>query len=127
MRNHWKQDIGHSLIEFTIVSLILLLIFMGVFDFGRAVCIYSVISASAQEGARYGIVHPTDIAGIESAVRSRAVGLDPSLMDIVISYPDSSTVEVRVSYDFVALSPLIGGLVGDDGQLTLTSTARMAF
>lgn len=124
MRNHLKQNLGHSLVEFAVTLLILTIIFMGVFDLGRAVYIYSVISASAQEGARYGIVQPSDTAGIENAVRSRAVGLDPSLMNIVISHPDSSTVEVSVSYDFSAITPLTSSLLGG-GQLTLTSTARM--
>ena len=112
------------MVEFAIALLIVMPIFMGVYDFGRAVYIYSVVAASAQEGARYGIVQPSDIAGIENAARSRAVGLDPSLMNIVVSQPDSSTVEVTISYDFTAVTPLIGAFL-DEGQLTLSSTARM--
>jgi len=125
IRNPLRQRQGHSLIEFAIALLIVIPIFMGVFDLGRAVYIYSVISASAQEGARYGIIQPTDITGIENAVLSRAVGLDPSLISIAINQPDGSTIEVTVSYDFTAITPLIGAFLGEGGHLTLTSTARM--
>ena len=120
-----KRNQGQGLIEFAVALLILMPIFMGIFDLGRAVYIKSVVSASAQEGARYGIIQPSDTAGIENAARSRAVGLDPSLMNIVISHPDSSTVEVTVSYDFTAITPLIGAILGGGGHLTLSNTARM--
>ncbi|MBC8448501.1 MAG: pilus assembly protein [Chloroflexi bacterium] len=122
-----KRDRGSSLIEFAIALLIVIPIFMGVFDLGRAVYIHSVVAASAQEAARYGIVHPSDIAGIENAARSRAAGLDPSLMNIVVSQPDSSTIEVAISYDFTAVTPFIDAVLGGGGQLTLNNTARMGF
>ena len=124
IRYYLKQDRGQSLIEFAIALLIVTPIFMGVFDLGRAVYIHSVVAASAQEGARYGIVQPGDTAGIENAARSQAVGLDPSSMNIVVSQPDSSTIEVTISYDFTAITPLIGSLLGEGGHLTLSNTAR---
>jgi len=120
-----KRDRGSSLIEFAIALLIVIPIFMGVFDLGRAVYIHSVVSAAAQEGARYGIVHRSDTTGIQDAARSQAAGLDPLSVTVAISYPDSSTVQVTVSYDFTAVTPFISGVLGGGGQLTLSGTARM--
>lgn len=120
-----KRSQGSSLIEFAIALLIAIPIFMSVFDLGRAVYIHSVVSAAAQEGARYGIVHRTDTTGIQNAARSQAVGLDPLLVNVAISYPNSSTIAVTVSYDFSAVTPFIGAVLGWGGQLTLSSTARL--
>jgi len=112
-------------LEFTLALLVLIPMLMGVFDLGRAVFASSVVAAAAQEAARYGIVHRSDVNGMEAAARSRAVGLSPSQMTVAVSFPDSTRVEVAVSYTFTALTPLIGDLLGEEGQLTLSSTACM--
>ena len=48
---------GQALLETALVLPLLLLIIMGVFDLGRGIYAYNVISNSAREAARYGIVH----------------------------------------------------------------------
>ena len=117
---------GQSTLEFALALLVLIPLLLGAFDLGRAVYIHSVVAAAAQEGARYGIVHRGDASGIQGAARSQAAGLDTNNVNVAITYPNASSVEVTVSYLFSAVTPLIENVIGNGGQITLSNTARMS-
>ena len=122
----WADRRGGSTIEFALAFLVVIPVMMGTFDLGQAVYIHSVVAVAAQEAARYGIVHRDDVGGMQSSALSLAVGLDPSLLSVAVTYPDSMSVEVVVSYQFTAVTPGIGALFGEEGGLSLSSTARMS-
>ncbi len=115
---------GQDVVEFALIIPILFLILMGIFDMGRVVYSYSVLFNAAREGARYGIIHPTDTAGIEARARSTAVGLDPSQLTVTSTQPDSSDVRVQLSYQFTVVTPVIQVFFGSN-QLTLVSESTM--
>lgn len=115
---------GDSLVELAIILPVLLLILMGILDFGRAAYAYNVVANAAREGSRYAMVAPTDIAGIQSAVWSKTPGLDPAHLAVHISYPDTSTVAVEVSYDFYLVTPMLATALGGTDHLHLRSTSR---
>jgi Flp pilus assembly protein TadG len=121
-----KRRQGQSTLEFALALLVLIPLLLGAFDLGRAVYINSVVAAAAQEGARYGIVHRGDASGIQGAARSQVAGLDGSMVNVAITYPTATSVEVTVSYLFSAVTPLIGNIIGNGGQITLSNTARMS-
>ena len=120
---------GQTLAEFAIILVVLLLIILGIVDFSRAVFIKSVISNAAREGARYGIVHWGDDAGIEGVVRGRSTGFDTSRLAIGVTYPVTYTrhVQVEVSYVFHPVTPLIGQIIdgGSGAGILLRSRAVM--
>jgi Flp pilus assembly protein TadG len=116
---------GQSATEFAASLFVLALFLMIIFDFGRGLYAYSVISAAAQEGARYGLIHPGDTAGIQNAARSRVVGLEPTSLIIGVTWPESNVIAVTVTYEFQAVTPLIGQLLGNRGRLRLAATAAM--
>lgn len=60
--SHLEKERGQSLVEFAFIIPVLMLILLGVFDFGRAFYAYNAISNAAREGARYGTVCPYDTA-----------------------------------------------------------------
>ena len=120
-----KRRQGQSTLEFALALLVLIPLLLGAFDLGRAVYIQSVVAAAAQEGARYGIVHRGDTSGIQGAARSQAAGLDVGSVNVATTYPNATSVEVTVSYVFSAVTPLIGNMIGNGGQITLSNTARM--
>ena len=115
---------GQDAVEFAIILLVLFLVLVGIFDMGRAVYSYSVLFNAAREGARYGVIHPTDSAGIEAQVRNLAVGLDPSALTVTSSMPDSKDVRVQLSYQFTIVTPLIQSFFGSN-PLTLVSESTM--
>lgn len=119
-----KLEKGQELVEYALILPIMLLILMSILDMGRAVYYYSAIHNSAREGVRYGIINPDDPAGIEAVVRNKAVALQPTDLTVVVTLPDEDTVEVTVTYQFVAITPIAGALLGDN-TITLGSSAMM--
>jgi Flp pilus assembly protein TadG len=115
---------GQDVVEFAIIFTVLFFVLMGIFDMGRAVYSYSVLFNAAREGARYGIIHPTDTAGIKAAVNKMAVGLDPNALTVTSSKPDSADVQVHLSYQFTIVTPVIQAIFGSN-QLTLVSESTM--
>ena len=125
-----KKTTGQSLVEFAITLPLLLLLVMGVFDFGRGIYYYSAIQNAAHEAARYGAVHHCDDAGIVDRATSMAIGLGPGLtiLDPVLVYEAETSIldyiYVTVIYRFEPVTPLIGDFLGADGYIDLQSVAR---
>lgn len=121
----WRSAKGQSLIEFALVLGVLILMLMGIFDFGRAIYAYNVIANCAREGARMGIVDPTNTDAIVEAAKSRAIALDAGELTVTVTQPESNVIQVEVTYNFYAVTPLITQLFGGGDCLTLRSIARM--
>ncbi len=51
---------AQSMVELALVLPILLLVVLGLIEFGRALFIYTVVSNAAREGVRAGLVDPDD-------------------------------------------------------------------
>ncbi len=119
-----RAEQGQSLVEFALSLMVLLVITFGFFDFGRLAFVSSVLQAAAEEGARAGIILNTTDVQIQAATRARMVGLDADETNVAVSRPDSNSVQVSVTYDYVFMAPFIGALI-DGGQVPLTSSARM--
>jgi hypothetical protein len=115
---------GQSINEFALIIFILLVIFILILDLGRAVYYYSAVYNSAREGARYGSIDPDNTTAIENRVRDYTVGLDSDELTITILYPDDETIQVVVSYEFQAVTPLVYVFSGSN-IITLNSQATM--
>lgn len=119
---------GQTLAEFALVLPVLLLVMMGILDFGRAVFAYNTLSNAARDGARVAIVDQTVVGGIPAGAQRAAdqatgLGVDPST-DVVVEYkqpggtvdcPNHSlgcTASVAVSHEFTAITPIIGNILG---------------
>jgi Flp pilus assembly protein TadG len=124
--NNTRGKRGQSILEFAITIPLLLLLLVGIFDFGRATFYYSSITNSAREGARYGIINPDNMNGIQQRVREYSFGIDPDPSVLVIQIQKDSianTITVSVSYTFVPATPLIAPfLSGNDGIVFQTET-----
>ena len=123
-----SQGRGQTLAEFAVILLVLMLIVMGIVDFGRAVYARSVIASAAREGARYAVVHP---AASTDEIRAQALRLvaglsGPVTVELGVS-GHSDVVQVDVSYVFHPVTLLIGrALDGGSGSgITLRASSRM--
>lgn len=127
---------GQALVEFALILPILVLLLVGVLDFGRAIYAYNTVNNAARQGARLAIVDQT-VTHIQERAASEAtnLGIDPG--DVMVDFRDLSTPDdpgscdgavagddnnlgsivfcvavVTVPYDYTAATPLIGNLVG---------------
>ncbi len=120
---------GQGLVEFALILPILLLIMVGIMEFGRVFVIYVNLSNASREGARYGIVNPTDYEGINEHVRENITIVPPNDVDINVYYdtgPGGETftnpqyvsvgdrVIVQVTYQVQALTGLMDPFISNN-------------
>lgn len=121
-----RMQRGQDLAEYALALPVVLLLVMGILDLGRVVYTYSTVHNAVRDGARYGIINSGDFAGIETVVRDKAVGLDQTDLTVTISQPDSETIRVQASYQFLLVSPIAGALMGSNQwQVGSQSTMRV--
>ncbi|HQE92675.1 MAG TPA: TadE/TadG family type IV pilus assembly protein [Anaerolineae bacterium] len=121
-----KRENGQSVIEFALTLPLLILMLMGLLDFGRAYFIVVMLNDAAAEGAVYAGACPTDVDGIQLRVTEAAsdnlIQIEPAdvtVLGSVIAAGESITVSVR--YEFTFLTPLVNEMFGDG--LTLRGQA----
>jgi len=121
---------GQGLVEFAMVLPVLLLVVMGIIEFGYDFTVYSGLFNAAREGARYGITHPKDVTGVVQAVHDKVFIVDPNSASnpVLISvhydkgpgttvYTDTNQIEsgdrvvVSVMYNLNTITPLIQPIV----------------
>jgi hypothetical protein len=102
-----RRPRGQDMAEFAITFSIFMAIVVVFVDLGRVAFYYSAIHNGAREGARYGIIYPADIAGIQDRVENLAIGMDPADLTISTSYPNDDTIQVSVIYNFEPITPFM--------------------
>jgi Flp pilus assembly protein TadG len=135
----WKRienERGAALIEFALTLPLMLLLLVGIMDFGLAFQRYNALNNAAREGARMAVLPGYSEADVEERVAAylTAAGVTATpdtsaTLDVVTptSGPAFSawTVTVTIDYPFSFLAP-IGRLVGGDfATVTMRSTAVM--
>ncbi len=130
---------GQSAVEMALVLPVLLLVLFGITEFGRLLGAYVTVQNAAREGARLGITGADDQA-IEAKVRDVARYLegagDAGRLAVSVSPSrqadrrPGTDLEVRVSYRFQLLVPMIGNLfppsmVQDGRYLMLAAAMKM--
>jgi Flp pilus assembly protein TadG len=141
-RRAWRSERGQSLVETALVLPLLILISVGIFEFGRAYQTWQVVTNAAREGARMAVLPDSTTTGVQDRVRQYLTdGALPRAADssvdvqpgAQITLPSGGTVSaslVTVGYpfQFMMLNPIIrlvvsGSTVG--GDFTMTATAQM--
>jgi Flp pilus assembly protein TadG len=109
------------MVEFALVVPVLLIVVLGLLDFGRAIYAYNSISNAARTAVRVAIVDQK-AAVIEAAAVREAVGISPLTFVHSACTTQDCTYGITVKHAFVAATPIIGSIVG---PITIESTARM--
>lgn len=113
-----RDERGAAAVEFALVVPLLLLLVLGIAEFGRAYNISSTLAGAAREGARTMALENSTSAA-RSAAQGAATGLGLSASQITVtpsSCPTSSTgsttlVTVRITYPMTFVSGLLGSSV----------------
>jgi Flp pilus assembly protein TadG len=131
---------GQSLVEFSLILPVFLLLLFAMVDYGRAYYSWLVVTNAAREGARASAVR-SDTATVNSKVYSSFCstwpstsncGLEPGKVSVVPSNVQGTRgteTTVKVTYNFSFVTP-IGGIVSlvSGGSLatpTINATASM--
>jgi hypothetical protein len=135
-RGLWACERGAELVEFAFVFPTLLLVMLGIIDFGFLFQRYEIVTNAAREGARVAILPGYTVADVQARVNQylTAGGLTPTDIPTVGSQTipvGGQCITVRpvtVAYDnqFLFLGPILG-LMGGSGlsNKTLHATSSM--
>jgi hypothetical protein len=139
-------EAGQAMVEFALIIIPFFLLVMGLFDLGRGIYASSVLSNAAREGARAGIVASRtadQLCGVALRATSPLLpGVTPpsppacgaagalavAVLDRGTQGDPADPVQVRATYTFKLITPLIGRIVEQTpgcGCITLSATASM--
>lgn len=124
-----KNQKGQALVEFAIVLPVLLMLVMGIIQFGMMLNSYLAIENASREGARAGIVGSTD-AEIESLIISSSPSLNPADLTVTLTPSEANrrsgdTLTVKVTYNYKFTIPIISSLFNDGKMLTGQTSMRI--
>jgi Flp pilus assembly protein TadG len=118
MRRIIKNERGAALLEAAITIPMILLICVGIFEFGKAFQTWQVLTNAAREGARIAVLDGTTNDQIDARVRDylKAGGLshlqeDGVVVDVQRNVPlgssNASRITVNYPFNFMVLNPVV--------------------
>ena len=132
-----RSEKGAALLEAAITVPIILLISVGIFEFGRAYQTWQVLTNAAREGARVAVISGTTDAQVRSAVNNYlSIGQVRTVVDSNITVnraaplgtKTGSQITVSYPFSFMVLGPVIK-LVNPSsttgGPLTMSAASVM--
>jgi Flp pilus assembly protein TadG len=133
-----KNERGAALLETAITIPIILLISVGIFEFGRAYQTWQVLTNAAREGARIAVLAESSDADVSAAVtnymnggrltdvQSAAVTVE---RNVIVNGRSSSRITINYPFSFIVLNPVVRLVDGQSGvgaaPLTMQSVALM--
>ena len=138
-----RSQRGAALLEMALTLPLLLLVCVGILEFGRAYQTWQVITNAAREGARIAVLQGMDDASVRSRVQQyMTIGQLPRAASATIAIDRNQTVSiggtatasasqviVNYPFDFVVLDPIArlatGQGSGTPSTLNMVATATM--
>ncbi|MEN6328104.1 MAG: TadE family protein [Syntrophomonas sp.] len=129
MRSLLFREEGQSLVEFAMVLPLLLLLLMGIIEFGRIISAYMVINNLAREGARFAAVGKTD-SQITTLLFDERATLDQERLEVSFSpvYSDrvkGEPLKVTVNYSVDLITPVIPEFLTNPLPISSECTMRL--
>ncbi|TIS55699.1 TadE/TadG family type IV pilus assembly protein [Mesorhizobium sp.] len=126
MKAAWRAcrcQSGTTAIEFATICLPLLLLTLGIVEFGRALNTRNDLSFAADFAARKVLIGESSVSILETAVRAAFTGGEPELLQVSVGTETVDGIEFRtlaIRYPFTLLIP---GL--HDGRIGLSVSRRI--
>lgn len=101
------------MVEFALVAPVLILLVMGIMEFGRLFQVWLVVTHAAREGGRSAAVGKPS-SEVRTQVIAASPGLDAGLLSVTTENPQGpsgTSVTVGVSYPVTMVTPLIGNIL----------------
>ncbi|MGY2084386.1 TadE/TadG family type IV pilus assembly protein [Blastococcus sp. SYSU DS0539] len=111
-----QSERGAAAVEFALIVPLLIVLVLGIVEFGRAFQVQATLAAAAREGARV-LALQGDEAAVEAAVQSASTSLNPGVTSDGITVspvscdgaPAGTNATVTVTYPM----PFLTGFFGD--------------
>lgn len=129
MRRLWREENGAVVLEFALMTPILVLLVCAIIDFSRAEYTLNQLIGAVREGARFASVHsqPSNAAAvvaIKGVVKNYYTPIDTSMVSVLDSTATNGRITVRVqNHPFVLITPLVKYI----GKDTLFMTRAASF
>jgi Flp pilus assembly protein TadG len=124
-----RRTRGQAMVEFTLILPLLMLLILGIYQFGQTYADYIQVTNAARDGGRKALVSRSDVNGVTDTVAAAKAAtwwLDTSKMTVTVStsqpWAQGSVVTVTVTYPY---SINLLGFVVASGNLTSATTVRM--
>jgi len=135
----YRSEKGAALLEAAITIPIILLISVGIFEFGRAYQTWQVLTNAAREGARIAVINGTTDADVTARVRAyMQAGSLPNYATatvtvtraVVLTASDTaSKIQINYPFQFMVLNPVVRLVAPSDTKtgapITMQSSALM--
>lgn len=122
-----RNEKGQSFVEFALILPVLLIIVMGILEFGLMFNAYITISNASREGARLGSLGGTNTQ-ITQRVETTAGILNSSDITVTVT-PNSRSrgdmIIVLVEYDYSLITPVISNILSPIINLEASTTMRV--
>jgi Flp pilus assembly protein TadG len=124
-----RRTSGQAMVEFTLILPLLMLLILGIYQFGQTYADYIQVTNAARDGGRKALVSRSDVNGVAdvvTAAKNATWWLDKSNTTVTVSpnqpWAQGQTVTVTVTYPY---SINLLGVVVASGTLKSTTTVRM--
>jgi Flp pilus assembly protein TadG len=120
---------GQSLVEFTLVLPVFLLLLIGIAEFGRAWMTRNILTGAAREAVRIAAVQGNTASALSRAnVILASAGISGAAVNVLDDGIPFGTCQVTVAYNFpVTVAGFLPGLSGKNFPLSSTTTMRKEF
>ncbi len=121
---------GSAVVEFAVVAPVFVLLVFGMIEYGRMVMVQQILTNSAREGARVGILDNSTESDVDTAVNRylTAAGISGATTTVTPDPPSSASagnpVSVQVSVGFNQVSWLPSPFYLGGTTLSYTATMR---
>jgi len=106
------KERGAVAVEFALVAPVLVMLLLGIMEFGRAYNAQVTLSSAAREGVRVMAID-NNAAAARTAVKSAAAGLQPALSDANITIsPSTCTTGAQMTFKITYNLSTMTGIAG---------------
>lgn len=124
-----KGDKAQALVEMALVLPILILLLVGICEFGRILGAYLLLNNMVRDGARYGVVGYSE-QQIETLIRDKRAWLSDESLEIIITPTGADRrkgeeLQVEVVYAIDLMTPVMSKILPDPLSISANCAMRI--
>lgn len=124
-----KNEKGQSLVELAVILPVVMLVLMGIIEFGIMLNCYLKVENAAREGARSGIVNSSNLE-IKNSIIRISPDLKAENLTLIVTPAETyrrpgETLTVSINYKYEMTVPIISNIFGRTVDLEAKTSMRI--